>query len=89
MNVGNAIKKIRQEKGIRQNIIADKAGISNEYLSNIESGRRLPTLQSLEKICKALNISFLYLFFVAGEDSLEHEELTTLLKKAVEVKSKP
>lgn len=68
MNIGDAIKKLRQENGIKQNFIADKAGISKEYLSNIESGNRQPTLQSLAKICDALNVSVPYLLLLASED---------------------
>lgn len=38
MNLGYALKKIRTERGIRQNVAAKKAGISQTYLSQIESG---------------------------------------------------
>lgn len=71
MNVGQAIRKIRDDKGIKQKFIADKAGISNEYLSNIESGVKIPTLSSLSKICEALEITVPYLLLMAVEDNIE------------------
>ena len=31
---------LRQAKGIKQNFVAEKLGISNNYLSDLESGKR-------------------------------------------------
>lgn len=87
MNIGQAIRKIRNEKGIKQKFIAEKAGISNEYLSNIESGAKTPTIPALSKICDALEVSLAYLLLLAVETNIEEsvpkekiEDLKDILK---------
>lgn len=87
MNIGQAIREIRKNKGLRQNFVADKASISSEYLSNIESGTKVPTIAMLSKICQALEITVPYLLLIAVEDSIEGsvpkekvEDLKTILQ---------
>jgi XRE family transcriptional regulator, regulator of sulfur utilization len=87
MKIGQAIRKIRNEKGIKQKFIAEKAGFSSEYLSNIESGTKTPTIPSLSKICDALGISLAYLLLLAVEADIEEtvpkekiEDLKDILK---------
>lgn len=56
-NLGNAIKSIRTNKSLSQFNLAQRAGISQSFLSDIESGQKSPTLRSIYKISKALEIS--------------------------------
>ena len=73
MNLGNAIRKLRNEKGIKQKFIASRAGISNEYLSNIENGTKMPTIAVINKICDALEVSVAYLLLIAVESNIEDD----------------
>lgn len=57
------IRKKRQEKGISQNQLAKLVGISQPYMNQIETGVRNPTLPTLMKICRILDISL----FGSGE----------------------
>jgi transcriptional regulator with XRE-family HTH domain len=50
------IKKIRKEKEMTQLKLAEKAGIAQSFLSNIENGLQSPSLKNLEKVSKALEI---------------------------------
>ena len=54
--IGAIIKDIRLEKKISQRKLAELAGISNTYLSDIEVGRTNPSLKTLGKIADALEI---------------------------------
>lgn len=56
VKIGAIIKKMRLEKGIKQIELARMAGISNTYLSDIESGRTIPSLKTLTKIARALGM---------------------------------
>jgi transcriptional regulator with XRE-family HTH domain len=60
--LGSRIKKIRLEKGMAQNELANKCNFENASLSRIESGKTNLTLRSLYKICKALDIYITDLF---------------------------
>jgi transcriptional regulator with XRE-family HTH domain len=62
MDIGRIVLKARHEREMGQDTLALKAGISRTMLSYIETGRRTPSIEMLEKIAAALeyklNISF-------------------------------
>lgn len=53
--LGKRISQRRHELGIRQNELAEKAEITNNYLSNIETGRSIPSLETFSRLCVGLN----------------------------------
>ena len=54
MNVGQAIIRLRKEKGISQETLAFEAGISRHFMYRLENNLASPTVKSLEKIAQAL-----------------------------------
>ena len=52
----NPIRAWREYKKIKMNELAKKVGISSAYLSQIEKGKRNPTIDTLKTIAKELNI---------------------------------
>jgi len=50
------LKKLRAERGMTQEALAEKAGISRSYIARLELGRQDPTLGTLEKLAKALKV---------------------------------
>ena len=56
--IGMRIRELRTRKGFSQEKLALEAEIDRTYLAGIENGRRNPTLKSLEKILRTLEISF-------------------------------
>lgn len=53
----NPVKVWREYRGLTQQQLADAAGISKPYLSQIETGRRKGTTEILSAIAKTLDIS--------------------------------
>lgn len=53
----NPIKVWREYRGLTQQQLADKAGISKPYLSQIETGKRKGATEILSAIAKALDVS--------------------------------
>ena len=53
----NPIKVWREYRGLTQQQLADKAGISKPYLSQIETGKRTGTTEILSAIAKPLDVS--------------------------------
>lgn len=51
------IKKYRSERGLTQEELAEKVGVSRVYIGYVEQGRNTPSLEILEKITKALKVS--------------------------------
>jgi len=54
--VAMRVKEWRDRRGLTQEQLADKAGISRGYLARLETARQDPKLSTLEKIAKALKV---------------------------------
>ena len=67
MNIGHAIKVCRSAKQLSLDELAERVGLSQSYLSMIESGKREPTLSSIEKISESLGVPTTILLFLAAE----------------------
>ena len=50
------LKKLRTERNLTQDSLAKKARISREYVARLEGGRQDPTLSTLQKLAKALQV---------------------------------
>lgn len=55
--LGLRIKKRRRELNLKQNELSEMLGISNNYLSNIENGHSIPSLEVFSDICIKLKIT--------------------------------
>ena len=56
-SIGGNIRKFRLMKKIRQEDLAEKAGLSTNYVGAIERGEKVPSLEALIDIVNALGIS--------------------------------
>lgn len=65
MNIGNAIKGLRKQKGFKQNVFAEMCGLSQSYLSLIEKGKKEPTLNLLKRISSTLSMPLPILIFLS------------------------
>ncbi len=54
MSVGNNIRRLRENKKIQQKFLAEKAGITQSMLSQIEKGIKNPSLQVGKEIADIL-----------------------------------
>jgi transcriptional regulator with XRE-family HTH domain len=54
--VAMRVKDWRERRGLTQEQLAEKAGISRGYLARLETARQDPKLSTLEKIAKALKV---------------------------------
>ena len=55
--LGKRIANFRKNRGLSQEKLAEKSEISNNYLSNIENNHSIPSLETMVKICIALNVT--------------------------------
>ena len=60
--LGTNIKIYRNARGLSQSKLAEKADTATNYISAIESGRRFPSVEILEKIASVLGIDTPELF---------------------------
>ena len=79
-SLGEYVREQRVANRLSLRQLADAAGVSNPYLSQIEHGLRRPSAEVLQSIAKALRISAENLYVRAGIFSLDEAEV-----RAVEV----
>ncbi len=56
IKVGKVIADFRKQKGVSQEVLSGLADIGRSHLSAIERGERKPTLETLYRICVALDV---------------------------------
>jgi len=72
VNIGNVIRSYRGERGLSQGDIERRTGLLRCYLSRVENGHTVPSLETLAKIAEALDIS-LADFFPGSETPSERD----------------
>jgi transcriptional regulator with XRE-family HTH domain len=55
--VGRNAARLRKEAGLTQEQLAERSGLSQQYISGLERGRRNPTVVTLYELAGALGVS--------------------------------
>jgi transcriptional regulator with XRE-family HTH domain len=76
MQIGTTIRGYRLQKGLSQGDIEKRTGLLRCYLSRVENGHTVPSLDTLAKIAGALDLPLAQFF---AEDSLGREMNTQKL----------
>ncbi len=77
MLIGDRIRAIREAKKLSQGDIEKRCGLLRAYISRVEHGHTVPSVETLEKLARALEVP-LYQLFYEGE---EPPKLPHLLKR--------
>ena len=75
---GANVKKFRQLNGFTMAALAEKCDLSDNYIVEIEMGRKFPTAKVMESLFEALHVEPFQLFSFA--DDTKHPEAETRLK---------
>ena len=57
ISLGSRIKSVRDQRGFTQEQLAEHADLSITHLSNIENGKKKPSLQAIVNIANALSVT--------------------------------
>lgn len=68
MNIGDTIRSFRLQKGMSQGDIEKRTGLLRCYLSRVENGHTVPSLDTLSKIAGAMELPLSH-FFSDGSSS--------------------
>jgi transcriptional regulator with XRE-family HTH domain len=74
-NIGSRIKKLREEKGITQDLMAYELNISQSNYGRLEKDDRRLNIPKIEKIAEVLNISISVLFKEKAHINHENNDL--------------
>jgi transcriptional regulator with XRE-family HTH domain len=66
MDVGDRLKQFRESKGLTQSEMEERTGLLRGYISRVENGHTIPTLDTLERFARALDVP-LYQVLYEGE----------------------
>ena len=55
--IGKRIRAMREERGWKQEVFAEKVGLSPTYIGMIERGEKIPKLETFVRIANVLNVS--------------------------------
>lgn len=55
--MGKLIRALRLQRGWSLTALAQRAGLSVSFLSDVETGRKIPTITSLERICAGFGMT--------------------------------
>ena len=80
MDLGQTIKSIRKQKGLKQNQFAELCDITQAYLSQIENNLKEPNLSTLKVISNNLETPLPILFFLSLDNKDVKPEKTEAFK---------
>jgi len=77
MIIGDRLRELREEKKLSQGDVEKRTGLLRCYISRVENGHTVPSVQTLEKLAHAFEVP-LYQLFYEGE---EPPKLPDVLKR--------
>lgn len=80
--ISENIKTLRKQLGWSQELLAEKTGVSAPYITQIEVGKRTPSLDMVEKLASALGVEYKTLF----ETRIENVQSPDFSKHILETK---
>jgi transcriptional regulator with XRE-family HTH domain len=63
MGIGERIKELREQKHLSQGDIEERTGLLRCYISRVENGHTVPSLETLERFAGALDVPLYKLFY--------------------------
>ena len=81
MDIAKRLTEVRESQGLSKTQLAKISGVSQSFISYIEAGKRQPTLDVIERLCKALGITVSQ-FLQESDDTHLPPDLFQLLENA-------
>src|SRR2546430_14800916 len=77
MVISDRLRAIREQKDLSQGDIEKRTGLLRCYVSRVENGHTVPSIETLEKMARALEVPLYQLFY----DGEEPPQVPNLLKR--------
>ena len=69
MIIGARLRALREQKGLSQGDVENSTGLLRCYISRIENGHTIPSLETLTRFASALDVPLYNLFYSGGEEA--------------------
>jgi transcriptional regulator with XRE-family HTH domain len=83
MVIGARLRELREERKLSQGDITEVIGLPRSYISRIENGHAVPSLETLQRLAAALDVP-LYRLFYTGQDAPNGRALRRSLEELAE-----
>lgn len=67
MVIGHRLRKLREQNNLSQGDIEKRTGLLRCYISRVENGHTVPSLETLERLASALDVPLYQLFYEGDE----------------------
>jgi len=67
MVIGDRLRELREQKKFSQGDIETRTGLLRCYISRVENGHTVPSIETLEKFARALKVPMYQLFYEGAE----------------------
>ncbi len=67
MVIGSRLKKLREDRNLSQGDIEKRTGLLRCYISRVENGHTVPSIETLERLAAAMEIPLYQLFYEGDE----------------------
>jgi transcriptional regulator with XRE-family HTH domain len=75
MLIGSRLRQLREQKHMSQGDIENRTGLLRCYISRVENGHTVPSLETLERFAAVLDVPLYHLFY-SGEEAPPTPSLT-------------
>lgn len=76
---GYNLKRLRKDKGISQMELAEIVGMTFNFISDIETGKKWVSPESIEKFSESLNVPVYYFFLPIDQIEIKSNDVQLLL----------
>jgi transcriptional regulator with XRE-family HTH domain len=82
MEVGRVLHKWRKHRGLTQAELSERTGLSQVFISLIESDKKNPSIETLEQLCRCLDVPVAVVVFQAStEDDIDTDARRAIFKE--------
>ena len=81
MQIGQRLKEFHEAKEFSQGVIEERTGLLRCYVSRVENGHTVPSIDTLEKMARALEVP-MYKLFLEGEEPATRPKRLAIGKEA-------
>jgi transcriptional regulator with XRE-family HTH domain len=74
--LGERLKNLREQKGLRQSQLAERLGVSRALISGYETGTKLPSIDMIIKLSYSFHVTTDYLLGLTREQNIDKTGLT-------------
>src|SRR5690242_11159931 len=83
LTIGARLRELRRKKKLSQGYVEQATGLLRCYISRIENGRTVPSLETLERFAAALDVPLYEIFYGLGQTPVPNSSVREALEEMI------